>query len=249
MAAKPEKVEELVLSGVGLVHSVARSMSRGGVPACVELAELVGPGMLGLVEAAQRYDPAKNMQFSSFALSRIRGAILDHLRSTNVRSRGTMKVVKQIKLTIQKLGQTTGSPPTREEVLSSIGLSPDLANRPEYWQPAWRVSLDDYVVASGVQAGEVRPKRTPPELVVHGKAGEDELQAQEREKAAREVLSQLEPRERRVVELYFFEGLTLQEIGERIGCCESRVSQLYSRAIGRMRGHLRKRFSDPARQL
>ena len=217
---------------VSLVHFVARRMSAK-TPA-VEYGELVSAGALGLLAALESYEPARGFAFSTYAVARIRGAILDDLRrrdwmprSSRVRSRRLAAARAQLQAKLQRA-------PKPSEVADELGL--DLQ---AYWR--WCDELDapalETTTGLSAQGGQTRSPDDPPPP--EPGAPEDQLPdrqllREEEKSRVRAALEQLPEREQRVLALCYYEELTLREVGTLLGVTESRVSQLRQQALRRL---------------
>jgi RNA polymerase sigma factor for flagellar operon FliA len=231
----PDARAELLERYIGLVHHHAREVTQRARE--LELDELVSAGTIGLVQALHGFDPGRGLAFSTYAMPRIRGAMLDELRrhdrlprSVRVRSRR----LEEARATLQ---QRLGRAPEPREIAAELGVDLDT-----YWR--WvdeahaRVPLA-LEAPGGADAGE----GTLAETVADPAAPEPgaRLVEQERWTRLRESLAALPERERMVLALYFYEELNLRQIGEVLHITESRVSQIRTRALRRLRDELEPR--------
>jgi RNA polymerase sigma factor FliA len=229
--------ERLVVAYSPLVKFVAgRTGAR--LPSHVEQADLISYGMIGLIEAMERFDPKRQIRFETFAIQRIRGAIIDELRSLDWVPRSVRARARDIEEANSKLEHELGRAPTDEELAERLGLSEEelqdsllqISNSSilaleELWMSADasgdRVSLLD----------TIEDERAPdPQAALDTSELKDRLQ---------DAVQDLPERETLVIALYYFENLTLREIGEVLGVTESRVSQLHSKAVLRLRSRLK----------
>lgn len=224
--------DELLVQHLSTVRQIARRI-HGRLPQHVELEELVSAGLLGLVDAANKFDGERQVQFNLYAQFRIRGAILDSLRNGDWSPRELRRKGRDMAEAIRILSAQLGRTPNDEEVAEQMGLN-----------------LREYQVVTGelrgLEVGSLNLERTEEvgdeELVyVAAPASENPLlrcmegQTREQLTAAIETLPE---RERLVLTLYYFEELTLREIGLTLGVVESRVSQIRANAVGRLRAAL-----------
>lgn len=215
---------------VRLVYHVARQLQRG-LKAFVELDELVSAGMLGLMAAAESYDPGRGVRFSSFAVPRIRGAILDELRRMDLLPRQLRKRFGVCQRVRNRLAMALQREPVESEVAAGLGIG---VSRLREWESAAvardTLSLDQiqargYAVAPEVEfASEIDERLAREQLVAKVRA----------------AMTQLGHQERTVLALSYFEELKLREIGELLGISESRVSQIRTRALARLRDLVRR---------
>ena len=215
-----------------MVRAIARRI-REHLPQHVELEELVSAGTLGLVDAVNKFDGAKQVQFRSYAQFRVRGAILDSLRSVDWSPRELRRKAREAQEAIQALPQRLGRVPAEPEIAAELELSLE-----EY-----QGMLGDL---KGLEIGSLHAEKNEDsgeeELAyVPGPADEDPLfrclQGEMRQRLA-DALEELPEKERLVLTLYYFEELTMKEIGLTLGVVESRVSQIRSSAVLRLRSAL-----------
>ncbi len=211
--------DRLIAEHIDVARRISMRMARR-CPEWVTREDLVAAAMLGLTEAADRYDANRNEPFIAFAEKRIRGAVLDELRRGDIMPRRVRQLARKIGTTIQQLERTLGRHPTDEEVAAQLEVPID-----EY-----RAELEQLVhVTIGAfeeNADEVSSSETSPEV------GAARRQAMSRVRAA---LPQLDQRDLLVLSLYYNEELTYSEIAEVLSITTSRVCQLHGRAIARLR--------------
>ncbi len=240
MAAEQNRTEELILAYMPLVRGIAGNIRRR-LPPWVELDDLVGMGTLALVEAMRRRDPAREVTLEAFVAQRVRGAILDGLRELDPLTRSVRGIVRKMEEVKSQLAQQLQREPSREETAKHLGLDPRTVEGLGESHP--EVSLQDF---QGEETGHRNtPKRPfPSQLIFRGNEIQTRLELQERNQLLAAAVAELEPRERRVVELYYFEGLNLAQIAERVGGGESRASQILGKALKRLRKTLRGRIES-----
>jgi RNA polymerase sigma factor FliA len=227
--------DRLILTYAPLVKFVAGRVGAS-LPSHVDEQDLVSYGLLGLIGAIERFDPDREIKFETFAMARIRGAIIDELRSLDWVPRSVRTRARQIERAIQALEKELHRAPTDEEIATKLGVSPDeleeslheisrtsVAALDELWSPS---GSGDQIALIDTIEDEAGPN---PEL---------SLEETEVKEALAEAISGLPEREKLVVTLYYYEELTLREIGEVLGVTESRVSQLHTKAILRLKAHL-----------
>ncbi len=226
--------DRILSSHLGLVHHVAKRLKRR-LTSQVEYRDLLGSGTIGLMQAIESYDPRRGIAFSTFAVPRIRGAILDELRRRDHVPRSTREKQSALRDAAEELRQNLGGEPSPCELAAALGLDPE---RLQAWRTEVRtteiVSLD-------------RPARRPSDDVPGELAAvipSEETSAEERLERAElvdriaAVLETLPERERLVLTLYYYEDLKLREIGELLGVTESRISQIHSAALDKLRRDL-----------
>lgn len=222
----------LVLEHVGLVKALAARLAQR-VPSHVELDELVSVGMMGLVEAARRYQPALGVPFDAFARRRVHGAMVDSLRGMDWAPRSVRRLRRELDAAILRLRHQTGREPLEAEIAEAMSLS-----EAEYHKALDQIRAVDLAAIRQLQSGPDQPSlldvALDPDEGPHARLERAEL----REHLAR-ALIQLPERERQILSMYYEHELTLAEIGAVIGVGESRVSQLRTQAIARLRASLR----------
>lgn len=231
--APPPISDETVRRYLPLVRRVVRRLTYRKPPS-VEEAELVSWGMSGLLDALQRFDPGKSAPFESYAQVRIRGAILDRLRGQDTTARSTRDKAKLLERTYQALETRHGRAATEEEVAEELGKTlPELHAMLAEVGRTGVLSLEDLVASRD-------GKNTGDEVLASDRPGPAEL-VFERERVAllAQAVTRLPEKERTVIALYYHEGITMREVGEVLSLTESRVSQLHSQALIRLRGFLR----------
>ncbi|ALK98548.1 flagellar biosynthesis sigma factor [Massilia sp. WF1] len=224
----------LLTEHMPLVKRLAHQM-KAKLPPSVEVDDLVQAGMIGLLDAIQRYEENHGAQFETYAVLRIRGAMLDELRSSDWMPRSTRQNMRKVEQAMAALQQQLGRPPSESEVAKSLKLS-----------------LADYQDMLGDSGGH--------QLVYyedfHDEDGNDSwldryavdeddplraLMETDFRQAVIDAIDALPPREKLLMGLYYEEELNLKEIGAVMGVSESRVSQLHSQAVARLRSYLRER--------
>ena len=210
-------------SHLPMVHRIARSLSRR-LPPADRLDDLVAAGSLGLVEAAARFDEHRGVGFEAFALLRVRGAMLDSLRADCAGSRESRRRGRRIESRRRELAAKLGREPDEDELIEALGPSGkkvgEIAPR--------LVSLDE------MEGGGDR-ERLEYRLSEQETSALETLAAEEGKRRVEQALGRLGDRARTVLSLYYYEELTLREIGEILGVTESRVCQLRGRAIEALR--------------
>jgi RNA polymerase sigma factor for flagellar operon FliA len=231
----PRLRDRLILSYAPLVKFVAGRVGAS-LPAHVDEQDLVSYGLLGLIGAIERYDPEREIKFETFAMARIRGAIIDELRSLDWVPRSVRTRARQIERAIAVLERELMRAPTDAEIAKKLGVSRDeleeslreisrtsVAALDELWSPSG--GGDQIALIDTIEDGT-------------GPDPESSLEQTEIKEALAEAISGLPEREKLVVTLYYYEELTLREIGDVLGVTESRVSQLHTKAILRLKAHL-----------
>jgi RNA polymerase sigma factor FliA len=226
--------DRLILTYAPLVKFVAGRLGAS-LPSHVDEQDLVSYGLLGLISAIERFDPDREIKFETYAIVRIKGAIIDELRSLDWVPRSVRSRAREIERAIAELERTLMRAPTDDEIAAKVGISgqeledslteisrTSIAALDEIWAPAGgdQISLIDTIEDQSGPNPEVSLEQT------------------ELKEALGEAISRLPEREKLVVTLYYYEELTLREIGEVLGVTESRVSQLHTKAVLRLKARL-----------
>lgn len=231
-AQDPKQRDALVMAHVDLVRSMASRLGRR-LPSQVELSELVSVGVLGLIEAANRYQPSLGVPFDAFARRRIHGAMLDALRGLDWVPRSLRKLQRDVDGAISRLRHTLGREPEATEIASTLGVSVE----------DYEAKLDDLRLAdlAAVQAaGTGEESAGLLEVAIDDEGPYRQLERRELRARLVRALAELPERERQILALSYEEELTLAEIGQVIGVGESRVSQLRTQAVARLRSMMQE---------
>jgi len=215
-------------------HLVSITAGRlfGPMPSGVERDDLVGAGAVGLIKAVDQFDPDRNIKFETYAITLIRGAILEMLRGDDWVPRLVRDQQKQLKQAYTKLEAELGRPATEDEISEEMCLSPEKLDK--LLSGIGRtnlLSLDDLRIGSDQQ-------RLVDLLPTDGPSPLECVALQERHQALVTAVDRLPDRERTVVSLYYHEGLTFKEIGNVLTVSESRAYQLHAQAVTRLRSYL-----------
>ncbi len=237
----PQLRERLVLTYAPLVKYVAGRLGSG-LPSHVDDDDLVSYGLLGLIGAIERYEPERDVKFETYAIARIKGSIIDELRSLDWVPRSVRSRARDIERAIADLESRLGRAPTDDEIAGRLGVSQDEldASLSEISRTSIAALDELWTVSSGgdqiALIDTIEDTQGPDPLFALGQT--------EMREAIGEAISRLPEREKLVITLYYYEELTLREIGEVLGVTESRVSQLHTKAILRLKARL---ASAPAR--
>ena len=230
--------DQLILAYSPLVKYVAGRMSSG-LPAHIEEGDLVSYGLLGLIGALERFDLSRNIKFETYAVSRIKGSIIDELRALDWVPRSVRSWARKVEAAVTRLENRLARAPNDEETAAELGVDldefHDIINQISC---ASIVALDEFWDSTGPGQDKVNLIDT-----IEDTDAPDPSRAY-RVQVIRETLAgaieRLPERERIVIGLYYYEGLTLKEIGEVLGVTESRVSQLHTKAVLRLRGRIKE---------
>jgi RNA polymerase sigma factor for flagellar operon FliA len=228
--------EELVRGSLPLVHHVVAEMA-GRLPQHVSRDDLVSAGMLGLAQAARSFNPSLGVAFDRHAANRIRGAVLDELRSIDWVPRSVRAKAREIEKANAKLEHELHRAPTDEEMADALKITVE-----EFQESLVRISnssvvaLDELWTVSDASGDQVSLLDTIQDPAAVDPARE--IDTTEMKDRLADAIARLPEREKLVVALYYYENLTLREIGEVLGVTESRVSQLHTKAVLRLKSRL-----------
>ena len=215
--------EALVMAHLGMVKRVALHL-KVRLPPFMELDELMQVGMIGLLEAARAFDPTKGIEFESFALSRVRGAILDEVRQLSYLPRSAVAFNKSENEAINFLASVLGRTPTQSELAEHMG--DDLEEFQKKRGNAKRFETLSMEVIKDEVLGIADERSRQPDVIVEH---EDFM------RAVTEAIAELPERDQLLMSLYYVEELNLKEIGDVLGVTESRVSQLLTAIVKKLR--------------
>ncbi len=241
-AAGSESARDALLTGhLGLVHFVARQVFRN-LSSAVDLDELVSAGTLGLIGALESFDRSRGLAFSTFAAPRIRGAILDELRRQDHVSRSVRRKARALGAAREELMRTLGRHPLDRELAARLDL-----DIPRVWR--WQREIEGAVLVPLERPVSTRDEESaaPVDMLCGEGPGIDELLNHEQEVGLlAAALATLNDQQRIVLTLYFYEELRLNEIAVVLGVTESRVSQIRSKALVRLRAEMTPRLEAVA---
>jgi RNA polymerase sigma factor for flagellar operon FliA len=228
--------DRLILTYAPLVKFVAGRLGSG-LPAHVDEGDLVSYGLLGLIGAIERYDPDRDVKFETYAIARIKGSIIDELRAMDWVPRSVRARARDIERAIGELEAQSGRAPSEEEIAAKLGVSQDeLGENLLEISRSSIAALDELWTVSSSGGDQVALIDTIEDT--QGPEPQTALAQTEMREALGEAIARLPEREKLVVTLYYYEELTLREIGEVLGVTESRVSQLHTKAILRLKARL-----------
>jgi RNA polymerase sigma factor FliA len=231
----PKVRDRLILTYAPLVKYVAGRLGSG-LPAHVDDDDLVSYGLLGLIGAIERFDPDRDIKFETYAIARIKGSIIDELRALDWVPRSVRSRAREIERAIADLESRLGRAPTDEEISTKLGITEEELN--ESLSEIGRTSIAALDELWTVSAGGDQIALIDTIEDEQGPNPQSALDETEMREAIAEAISRLPEREKLVVTLYYYEELTLREIGEVLGVTESRVSQLHTKAILRLKARL-----------
>jgi RNA polymerase sigma factor for flagellar operon FliA len=235
--AEPTARERLILQYSPLVKYVAGRVSVG-LPATIEQADLVSYGMFGLIDAIEKFDLEKGVKFETYAIARIKGAIIDELRSIDWIPRSVRSKARDVEKALTALEGRLRRTPSESELAEELGLPiKDLR------QTLTQVSLVSLVALDESFSSEDSERQALVDTLQDPKAADPEASYEDVEQRAllAEALNRMTEREKTVIVLYYYEGMTLAQIGQVLGVTESRVCQLHTKAVLGLRAKMAER--------
>jgi RNA polymerase sigma factor for flagellar operon FliA len=236
-----EMRQDLLNKYLPLVRNVASRMAMG-FPRSVELPDLINTGVIGLVEAFGNFDPSRGVKFETYAVPRIRGAILDELRALDWVPRSTRAKSREIERAFLELENQLGRPPEKTELAKYLKITiEELHLSLEDVSGTNILSLDEVIFREddNRQVPRVETIMDTGKINILGEIEKDELRA-----FLVIAMDKLTGQERLVIALYYYEELTLKEIGEVMSISESRVSQIHTRAVSKLRNMVQEKFAQ-----
>ena len=233
----PRARERLILQYSPLVKYVAGRVSVG-LPNSVEHGDLTSYGMFGLIDAIEKFDLAKGFKFETYAIARIKGAIIDELRSIDWIPRSVRSKARQVEKALTQLETKLGRTPSEAELAAALETTvKDLR------QILAKVSLTSLIALDESFSGEDNDRQALVDTLQDPRAHDpqDSFAQQELRQLLNEAVNRMPEREKTVIVLYYFEGMTLAQIGEVMGVTESRVCQLHTKAVLGLRAKIVER--------
>ena len=238
----PEARERLILHYSPLVKFVAGRVASG-LPQSVDQSDLVSYGIFGLIDAIDKFDPSRGFKFETYAIARVKGAIIDELRSFDWVPRSVRAKARAIERAYSKLENELRRTPDDAELARELGMTGDeLARALSQISFVGLVALDEILAAGG--------ERQRQAMLGEPDAALDPVEAfevDEMKMLLADAINRVPDRERLVLSLYYYEGLTLSEIGDVLGVTESRVCQIHTNAILQLRARLADTEGDRVR--
>jgi RNA polymerase sigma factor for flagellar operon FliA len=235
--------DRLIVHYSPLVKYVAGRVSVG-LPQNIEQADLVSYGIFGLIDAIDKFDPGRAIKFETYAIARIKGAIIDELRSIDWVPRSVRAKARSVEKAYAKLEASLLRTPTDAEVASEMGISEQelqaIFNQISF---VGLIALDEMLSAGGERGESTTLGDTIPDK---GEGPVAAFEVEEMKQILASAINRLGDREKIVLTLYYYEGLTLAEIGEVLGVTESRVCQIHTKAVLQLRSKMAEPEREPA---
>ncbi|NLI89189.1 MAG: FliA/WhiG family RNA polymerase sigma factor [Epulopiscium sp.] len=228
LTKSPEIKDKLIIHYAPLVKYIAGRLNMY-LGENVEYDDLISYGVFGLIDAIDKFDPDREVKFETYASLRIRGSIIDHIRKMDWVPRSLRKQEKDLREAYTELENTLGRPATDEEMINHLGISPEEFHKISKDANIASLTSLEYHMEQGRNA-EISD--TNPNQLGSPEAHMEEL---ETERMLAAAIGQLTDRERKIITLYYYEELTLKEISAIMGVSESRISQIHTKAISRLK--------------
>ncbi|MGH2774724.1 MAG: RNA polymerase sigma factor WhiG [Actinomycetota bacterium] len=233
--------DALILHYSPLVKYVAGRVAVG-LPANVEQADLISYGIFGLIDAIEKYEPARGIKFETYAISRIRGAIIDELRAIDWVPRSVRFKAREVEKAYVALENTLKRPPSDAEIAAEMGITmDDLTNIYTQLSTVSLVALDEMMSVDSERGDKLSLVETLEDT--RATSPLESVESEEMKKILAESINKLPEREKIVITLYYYEGLTLAQIGQVLGVTESRICQMHTKAVLAMRGKINEATS------
>lgn len=224
--------EKLILSYLDLVKYIVGRMPQATIPG-VDYDDLLGYGVMGLMDAVERFDLSRGVKFETYAMTRIRGAIIDHLRNMDWVPRSVRQKARQMQQAIMRAETRLDRSATDQDIADELGIDIDTLDR---W--TWEISKGTYLSLDElITVDEAHNTATLIDFISDDTSPDPEfvIEVEELKTALAAAIDALPERERMVIAMYYYDELTIKEIARVMGVSESRVSQLHTRAVMRMR--------------
>ena len=231
-----EDKQKLIVEYTPLIRFIAKKISSR-LPANIEMDDLISSGVIGLIDAIEKYDPTRNNKFKTYAEFRIRGSILDELRAQDWIPRSVRDKAKVLERASEELESKIGRPPSDPELAEHLGLRVD-----EFYSLATQarstkmLSIDEVAIFSNTDRKslfDILQKKGDPFF---------DLSVKSIREAIKKCIEELPERQRTVLNLYYYNDMNLKKIGTVLGVTESRVSQLHAQAIEKLKTKMKRRF-------
>lgn len=213
-------------------YAVSRMLVQ--LPPHLDADDLIGYGLMGLIQSVEKFDPERGVRFETYAMTRIRGAILDELRAMDWMPRSLRRKAKEVEQAIRSLENRTGKPAQEEELAAELGIEVEELHQILTDTSYLVVSLDyllspDSNLKNWEESLPDTRESSDPTLAVDKQAQQQSLQ---------QALATLPEREQKLISLYYFEGLTMKEIGRVLQLTEARICQLHAQSIHRLKARM-----------
>jgi len=231
---RPASSEKLIHEYLPYVKRIVQRIANH-LPASVDVEDLMNVGVMGLIQAVDRFDPKRDNKFMTYAIFRIKGAVLSELRSRDFLSRSSRRKLRELEQACQRMEQRLGRDVEDVEVAEELGIDLEELHRTRQMSSISFISFEELGLSSRDEKEKMMNF-----LIQNEEDALSQTRLHELKLALARAIEQLPEKERLVMSLYYFDELNMKEAGEVLHITESRVSQIHSQAITRLRKKLRK---------
>ncbi len=227
---------EIIMEFLPKIQYIVQSIKQENLPPTVTEEDLINTGVLGLIDAINKYDPEKGVKLSTYAEIRIRGHIIDSLRKLDWVPRNIRQKARHIEAAILEVEQKLGREATPEEIAEYLGMDVE-----EYMKYAEKISNSSLIsIDTKVGTDEDSTTSLWQILSINDDTPDKHVEEEELKRIISDIISKLKEREKLVITLYYYEELSMKEIGEILGLTESRISQIHTKTMLKIRNMISK---------
>ncbi len=239
MKMSSEERNKIIMEFLPKINYIVQNLKQENLPATVTEEDMINTGVLGLIDAIEKYDPSKGVKLSTYAEIRIRGQIIDSLRKLDWIPRNVRQKARHIETAIHEVEQKLGREASPEEIAEYLGIPLE-----EYMKYAEKIANSGFIsIDTTVGSDEDSSTKLWQIISVNDDTPDKYVEEQELKKILSDIISKLNERERLVITLYYYEELSMKEIGEILGLTESRISQIHTKTMKKIREMIEKYIS------
>ncbi len=240
MKISTEERNRIIMEFLPRINYIVNKLKQECLPPTVTEEDLINTGVLGLMDAIEKYDPSKGVKLSTYAEIRIRGHIIDSLRKLDWVPRNIRQKAREIENAILEVESKLGREASAEEVAEYLGISVD-----EYMKYAQKICNSALVsIEKGVGNDDDNTTKLWQVISINDDTPDKYVEEKELKEILSDIISKLNEKERMVITLYYYEELSMKEIGEILGLTESRISQIHTKTMLKIRNMIRKYLPD-----
>ncbi|WP_457640960.1 sigma-70 family RNA polymerase sigma factor [Persephonella sp.] len=227
---------EIIMEFLPKINYIVQSLKQENLPPTVTEEDLINTGVIGLIDAINKFDPSKGVKLSTYAEIRIRGQIIDSLRKLDWVPRNVRQKARHIEAAILEVEQKLGREATPEEIAEYLGMDVE-----EYMKYAEKISNSGLIsIDTTVGSDEDANTKLWQIISINDDTPDKYVEEEELKKIISDIISKLNERERLVITLYYYEELSMKEIGEVLGLTESRISQIHTKTMMKIKNMIKK---------
>ncbi|WP_456401370.1 sigma-70 family RNA polymerase sigma factor [Persephonella sp.] len=231
---------EIIMEFLPKINYIVQSLKQENLPPTVTEEDLINTGVLGLIDAINKYDPSKGVKLSTYAEIRIRGQIIDSLRKLDWIPRNVRQKARHIEAAILEVEQKLGREASPEEIAEYLGMDVE-----EYMKYAEKISNSGLIsIDTTVGTDEDANTKLWQIISINDDTPDKYVEEEELKRIISDIISKLNERERLVITLYYYEELSMKEIGEVLGLTESRISQIHTKTMMKIKNMIKKYISN-----